>query len=434
MSRTKRPRNKARHLVAVRRSGNRTEYKWEPTTALRKAGWATVMFGEISFADAVARAEEINARLDAWRLGVNLGGNAPKIAPATLLHFTFADLWHHYSRDDKDGLLAKAPDTQREYTSRYNALKQWTNDGNTRLREIDDDMVRTFRDELVQADKPYRAKAILRVLSLLMTYAEKKKMIAKGTDPSKRKDVPEPPRRKKGINQATADWLSQYASGIGKHRLALLLDLGFYTMQRSGDLRFVGKLGWREMRDIDSADRAVLCGPNGKVYGLRVQQRKTGKWVDCPLDFSWDARIRARLEAMEKAEAVHLLFYEPTGRHWHNRQINKDFRKLIDDGALPLCISARAQYELGTDEWEHWDFLIEQLSDLQFRDWRRSGMCWMRSKGVSKELIATRSGHSIKDCEDILETYMPTDTRSSGAAFAKAFVASQHDNEREQQG
>ena len=232
MSRTKRPRNKARHLVPVRRSGNRIEYKWEPTGALRKAGWATVMFGENSFADAVARAEDINARLDAWRLGVNLDGNAPKIAPATLLHFTFADLWHHYSRDDKDGLLAKAKATQREYSSRARVLLTWTGNGKTRLRDIDPDMVETLRNELVSGSSAYRAAAILRVLSTLMGYAERKRMIARGTDPAKRMKIPAAPKRRKRIAEETAIFLANAANALGDYKLEAALLLGFYAIQR----------------------------------------------------------------------------------------------------------------------------------------------------------------------------------------------------------
>lgn len=423
MSRTKRPRNKARHLVAVRRSGNRTEYKWEPTTALRKAGWATVMLGEISFADAVTRAEEINARLDAWRLGVNLDGNAPKIAPATLLHFTFADLWHHYSRDDKDGLLAKAKATQREYSSRARVLLTWTSNGKTRLRDIDPDMVETLRNELVSGSSAYRAAAILRVLSTLMGYAERKRMIARGSDPAKRMKIPAAPKRRKRIAEETAIFLANAANGLGDYKLESALLLGFYAIQRPADLRKLGPLNWREMRDLDPADRAVLAGNDGKVFGLRIKQGKTDHWVDTPLDHSMRVKVEAQIEAMKSAGADHIFFDPATRKQWHERQFNRDFRNIVDNVALPAARAAN-------DDW-----LVEQLTGLQYRDFRRSGMCWMRDNEATVEMIAARSGHSIEETTEILETYMPTDTRGSGAAYAKALANSQaRFTEREQQG
>jgi len=423
MSRSKRPRNKARHLVAVRRSGNRIEYKWEPSTALRKAGWATVMFGEISFSDAVARAEEINARLDAWRAGVTLDANAPKIAPATRLHYSFADLWHHYSRDDKDGLLAKAKATQREYSSRARVLLTWTGNGKTRLRDIDPDMVETLRNELVAGSSAYRAAAILRVLSTLMGYAERKRMIARGTDPAKRMKIPAAPKRRKRIAEETAIFLANTANGLGDYKLEAALLLGFYAIQRPADLRKLGPLNWREMRDLDPADRAVLAGNDGKVFGLRIKQGKTGHWVDTPLDHNMRVKIEAQLESMKALGADHIFFDRATGKQWHERQFNRDFRNIVDNHALPAAIAAN-------DDW-----LVEQLTGLQYRDFRRSGMCWMRDNEATVEMIAARSGHSIEETTEILETYMPTDTRGSGAAYAKALSNSQaRFTEREQQG
>jgi hypothetical protein len=423
MSRIKRPRNKARHLVAVRRSGNRIEYKWEPSTALRKAGWATVMLGEISFSDAVARAEEINARLDAWRAGVTLDANAPKMAPATRLHYSFADLWHHYSRDDKDGLLSKAKATQREYSSRARVLLTWTGNGKTRLRDIDADMVETLRNELVAGSSAYRAAAILRVLSTLMGYAERKRMIARGTDPAKRMKIPAAPKRRKRIAEETAIFLANTANSLGDYKLEAALLLGFYAIQRPADLRKLGPLNWREMRDLDPADRAVLAGNDGKVFGLRIKQGKTGHWVDTPLDHSMRVKIEAQLEYMKAQGADHIFFDRATGKQWHERQFNRDFRNIVDNHALPAAIAAN-------DDW-----LVEQLTGLQYRDFRRSGMCWMRDNEATVEMIAARSGHSIEETTEILETYMPTDTRGSGAAYAKALANSQaRFTEREQQG
>lgn len=381
------------------------------------------MFGEISFADAVARAEEINARLDAWRLGVTSDGNAPKVAPATLLHYTFADLWHNYSRDDKNGLLAKKVKTQAEYSSRARVLLKWTSGGKTRLRDIDADMVETLREELVAGSSAYRAAAILRVLSLLMGYAERKRMIARGSDPAKRMKIPAAPKRRKRIAEETAIFLANAANGLGDGKLEAALLLGFYAIQRPADLRKLGPLNWREMRDLDPADRAVLAGNDGKVFGLRIKQGKTDHWVDTPLDHHMRVKVEAQIEAMKIAGADHVFFDPASGKQWHERQFNRDFRNIVDNVALPAAREAN-------DDW-----LVEQLTGLQYRDFRRSGMCWMRDNEATVEMIAARSGHSIEETTEILETYMPTDTRGSGAAYAKALSNSQaRFTEREQQG
>jgi integrase len=57
---------------------------------------------------------------------------------------------------------------------------------------------------------------------------------------------------------------------------------------------------------------------------------------------------------------------------------------------------------------------------LQFRDLRRSGMCWLRELRVPVAMIASISGHSIDETQKILDTYMPRDTRSAAEGMAIA--------------
>jgi hypothetical protein len=47
-------------------------------------------------------------------------------------------------------------------------------------------------------------------------------------------------------------------------------------------------------------------------------------------------------------------------------------------------------------------------------------MCWLRELRVPIPMIASISGHSIKETTDILDTYMPRDTRSAAEGMAIA--------------
>lgn len=406
-----------RHLVSKPRAGGRMVYKWEPTAAMRAAGWATVTHG-YDYVAAVEANAECNRLYDAWRAGAPASGeSAPNIAPANRLHATWADLDRAFRHDEKHGLPSKSLSTQKEYRSRMKWLKAWAENGRTRLSHIDDAMAENLRDTLVEQCSAFKAASIMRVFSLLMTYAEKRaKMIAKGKDPSKALNVPTPPRRTTAISYHAMLYLARIARHMDMERMALAVELGFLCVQRQADWRVMRRTNWREMHDLDAADRAILCGPDGKVFGARIKQGKTGTWVGCPVDHGTRLKVEARIARMHNRDFDYILYFDGNGHDpeglWESRQFNRDWNT-VKSAAI-----AAAQAE--GDSW-----MVDQLTAAQYRDLRRSGMCWMRDMGATKEQIAARSGHSIEEVEDILKTYMPTNERGSGAAFARAFATSQ---------
>lgn len=416
-----------RYLTPVKRAKGRTIYKWEPSKSLRDAGFATVMFDE-NYLAAAAKAEALNAELDAWRLGaahVTDKSTHKHIPPANLFHSTWADLDRTYRHDTDMGLPTKKPKTQKEYSSRMKWLMRWAEGGKTRLANIDDDMARDLRNQLVRGKSAFMASSVLRVFSLLMSYAEYNKMIVKGSDPAKRMKVPTPPRRRKRIALETVDFLVDSAADVDLTRVALAIEIGFYTLQRPGDLRTATPMHWRRMNDLDATDRAALCGPDGLVYGFRFQQAKTRAWIGNAVHHALRLKVEGRIADMNNAGAAYILFHDGAGKgaggQWHEREFNRDFRAVVDHAII-----------LATAKGDQW--LVDQLTGLQFRDIRRSGMGWHKDMGASKEQIASRSGHSIKEVEDILETYMPADERGSAAAFARAFTASQDRKQERMEG
>lgn len=415
---------KIRHLVPVNRAGGRVTYKWEPSTKLRRLGYKTVMLGD-DLVSAIQAAEALNAELDAWRAGAADKAGARTVAPANRFHSTWADLEREFRADQEHGLPSKKPKTQREYESRMKWLRSWAEDGRTRLSDIDTEVAMDLRNTLVRHNSPFKAAAILRVFSLLMSYAEFVRMIPRGSDPAKRLKVPSPPRRRKRIAYETVEFLAATARERGMEGTALAIELGFFTMQRPSDLRLCGRMHWRRMNDLAARDRAALCGPDGLVYGLRLKQAKTGAWVGCALQQDMRAKVEARLADMEAAGFNYILFHDGDGQGagglWHERQFNRDFRTIVD--------AARTAAESAGDGW-----LVDQLTGLQYRDLRRSGMGWAKDNGATKEQIAARSGHKIKEVEEILETYMPADERGSAAAFATALLGSQQRTQERNEG
>lgn len=404
-----------RYFVAIRRAKGRVTYKWEPSAILRALGWKTQMLGD-DYVAAIAKAAALNQELDAWRAGAG-AQRAANNTPANRFHASWADLEMAFRTDAQHGLPSKSAKTQKEYDSRMRWLRSWAEGGKTRLSDITKEVAEDLRDTLVYGSSAYKASSILRVFSLLMTYAEKRaKMIPRGSDPSKQLDVPTPPRRRKAISFDAMEYLATTARALDLDRMALAVELGFLCIQRAADWRIVKRINWREMHDIDPADRAILAGPDGKVFGFRIQQGKTSTWVGCAVDQGTRAKVEARIAAMHERGFNYVLFYDGDGRDpdglWHERQFNRDWNA-VKAAAIDAATAAG-------DDW-----LVEQLETAQYRDLRRSGMCWMRDMGSTKEQIAARSGHEIGEVEDILKTYMPANERGSAAAFATAISTAQ---------
>ncbi|MFY9349097.1 MAG: hypothetical protein WBL20_18320 [Sphingobium sp.] len=412
------PRRTPRYFKPFPLAGGRTAYKWEPANRLRAHGWATVMLGE-DFAAAVARAEEENAKLDAWRAGVS-AAVPQQVERVDWRYATWADLDALFN--GPEGLEGISYNTNRpysaktkaEYRSRMKFLRAWTNGGTMKLRHISADSVITLRNDLVRGASAHTTASILRVLSVMTGFAEHRGLIERGKDPAKRLKIPEPKSRTKRIQPETVEAIAAYARKKGWDGVALAIRLGFYLVQRPGDLRALTNFNWRRATDIASHDRAALAGPDGEVWSFRLKQQKTGAWVDLAVPYDIRLAVDAALSSQRREEHrgtananMPILIDHATGQIWHERNFRKYIRMAID-GARTDAIAAGDQY------------LIDQLTDLQFRDLRRSGMCWMRDLGVPVPLIAARSGHSIQETQRILDTYMPADSRGSAAAIAMA--------------
>jgi hypothetical protein len=412
------PRKTPRYFKPFPLAGGRTGYKWEPANRLRAHGWATVMLGE-DFAAAVAKAEAENARLDAWRAGAAV--NMPqRVENNDYRYATWADLDQRFNGPEGlEGVSYRtnkpySAKTKMEYRGRMKFLRAWADNGRMKLRHITAESVITLRNELVQGTTPHTAAAILRVLSVMTGWAEFHGLIERGKDPAKRLNIPEPQSRRKRVQPEVVEAIAAYALKKEWHGAALAVRLGFYLVQRPGDLRTLTDFNWRRATDIAPHDRAVLAGPDGEVWSFRLKQQKTGAWVD--LAVPHDIRLAVdRSLTIERRKAMHdqrkanlpILTDHTTGQAWHQRNFQKYIRMAID-GAL-------AEGRAAGD-----DFMVDQLTGLQFRDLRRSGMCWLRDLGVPVPLIAARSGHSIQETQTILDTYMPADSRGSAAAIAMA--------------
>lgn len=402
-----------------------TRYRWSPSPRLRKGGWQGMDLGT-DYAQAIIAALARNAEVEAWQQGRTTAALATGKASVAPRRASFADLIHEFNNYMSNRALLPdthedhlSPRTVSQYSSQISSLKTWAQNGETRLDAITADICNDLRSTLINGASPFTTAARLRMLRQLLGFAHQEGMIK--SNPMDHVTIPSPPGRTKRAAIEAIEWLADFALSWvddkediqGGTNLALAVLMGFYTTQREGDLLSANRINWRPVEDMDDYDRNALATNAGAPYGLRVRQRKTKKWVTCFLPPEVAVRVNTLIESRGAGWDGPLLQEDtprvPRGRErtWPEWRFQRDYRAL----RVAAIQSAQAQ----DDEW-----LVDQLENLQYRDMRRSGMCWMRDMGVTIAQIAAISGHSIAYTTKILDTYMPSDPRGAAAGLASA--------------
>lgn len=400
-------------------AGGIVVWHWKPSKKLRGQGFTNVKLGTDKRA-ATLRAMELNDEADAIDKGQSAGLPA---SPAPVRHLSFRQVAALYFASPV--FLNLKPKSRSEYRSRLNTLVEWGS--NTPIRQIDSDIVNDLRNTLVAQDRPYRTAALLRVLGLFMEWAKTQRHIA--ANPAHRIKIPTPPKRKRRLLRdevatlaaAATDPAILGAAGIADAmpHVAAAVTLGFYTVQREADLIAATAFKLERLRDISPHARKVLAGSDGHVIGLVLEQAKT----DTPVAIPLLPLARAAVESVVRAArdgtvaSTHLIPYGKAPKvgacpEW---RLQRDFRAVVN--ALVAWLDASGQAELA-----------HRFAAIQFRDLRRSGMCWLRDLGVGVAQIAAISGHSIEYTQKILDTYMPRDSHAAAEGMALALT---RQNERD---
>ncbi|HEX8400483.1 MAG TPA: hypothetical protein VF628_02140 [Allosphingosinicella sp.] len=399
--------NQIPFLCEQRLAGGAVKYHWKPSPRLRRAGWQNLDLG-IDRKAAIGAALARNDELERWQAGPAAAPRAPAQRPR------WRDLVARYKADPR--YLDLKLKSRAEYDSRIRTLTAWAQDGDLLLSQIDRPVVIELRDALVGGDgSRHRTAALLRVLSILLKFGADKGLVAEGI--GRELDIPTPPKRKRRLTRDQLAPLLHAAAELGHAHVALGITLGFYSMQREGDLLSATGFQIRPVEDVSSDARRTLAGGDGKVSGLWLQQEKTDTWVAVSLAPPARVAVEAAIVAA-RADArtcTNLILYPGGDRPCPEWRFQRDFRAVVDHAVLRAtdCRDHVLARLLGGDP-------AKPNDAIQFRDLRRSGMCWLRELQVPTALIASISGHSIKETEAILETYMPRDTRAAAEGMAIA--------------
>lgn len=400
-----------------------TRYYWNATPRQRKAGWKGMALGA-DLSAAVRAAEARNAELARWEEG----GARPRDVKEAVKRGTVGAMIDRFEAEHLPNLKASS---RHEYKSALKVLRTWTaddagNDGAAPLHAITRERAITLRKALFKpgkdgAVKRHRGASILRIARVLWQYGEDEGMVA--ANPFKSIRIPEPPARSRIISGPAIEAVMAAAVELKRPSVALGVLLGLWTLQRQGDILKWGEINWRPLRNVPDEARAVLQDASGTVMGFRLVQGKTGEPVEIALAGAPRAAIEAQLAANKQAgrKLAVIIADEDEDRAYPQWKFQRAFRAAVDH--------ARAAAEAAGDQE-----LVEDLTDIEYRDLRRTGMCLMREFGVPVEYIALISGHSIDRTKKILETYLPRNPRAAAQAMAM-FVKAMQDRaaETEQQ-
>jgi integrase len=371
-------------------------YFWQPSTALRARGWQLTRLPD-DFAAAVAAAEQLNARVDAWRAGTGEGPNgeppgqaagkaaaqrAPRAAPgsvdALIAAYKASRFW-----------LALAPKTQRVYAWCLEKISAWA--GDAPASAITPALVEKFYQRLQvsgegeRKETPAKAAAVIRVLRLLL-------------EAGRRLEV------RPGVCYVTTNAARRPGLTVRRQRQPKLWSAeDIAAMVEAAD-----RLGWRSVGTaillnswIGQRLGDVLALPRWDVTSgaLVFKQSKTGRAVSLPVHLVPALVERLTAEAQRPGAVqspTHALVHDHTGKPWRPDTFSHVFAEVRAEAAKvrPSC------------------------ADLWFMELRHTAVTRLHEAGVDALGIASITGHSEAGVSAILgRHYLVRTARAAERAF-----------------
>ena len=383
---------KVRYLTKKPGRGGTTRYFWTPGPALRKAGWMNQRLAEDTGleADAIREAEELNARVDAWRTGDDPALKKNQPAP----HGTLQEVIDLYLRSEE--FTERRPATQRRYLQNIKVIEQWTNHetaGPAPLAAITAKKIKTFYQEL-RADKPSKAQQAVGMLSILFSFAMSESLT---------KDNPAMAVTTKKVRRAKNEndiWspkaievFVRTADAMNLHSIGTAVMLNEWIGQRQGD--------------VLTMSRNVYQGG-----ALQFIQSKTGAEVYLPIDMvpGLAGRLEEERQRQKKADvtATSLIVCELTGKAWNVHTFRAQFNKIRERAAKDL----------------------DECTAVIFQRLRHTAITRLAEAGVDPSGISSITGHSLQTINQILEHYLVRTKKMATQAFAIRLAAEGKDIEQ----
>jgi integrase len=399
---------KVRHLISRANKDGTRRFYWQPSADLRAGGWRVQPLGRDEAA-AIAKAEQINAEVDAWRAGEATPGApasaakrgrraAPGSVEALVEAYKRSRFW-----------LKLAPATQRQYAWCLDAVVAWA--GDQPARAITPPAVQAFYEAQLRRvegkgrarrviETPAKAAAAVRVLRLLLQvgmrlgYVTANAAIRPGiTLRRQREPVIWTPDQVRHMAAA--------ADALGWHSMGTAILLNEWIGQREADV--LALRPW-----------AV------EAESLRIRQGKTGRVVVLPVHLVPHLVERLRQEAARAAarpvvalaaqREELLLRHEGTGEEWNPHTFRHEFAAVRAAAAAGLPASAeRAALPA-----------MPSCAELRFMELRHTAVTRLHGADVDALGISRITGHSPKTAQAIIDRhYLGESEEGAAAAFRK---------------
>jgi len=384
-----------RHLVE-RPGADGPRFYWQPSTALRAAGWQARRLVDAGGAplreahQAAAAAEAINRELDAWRAAQDAGAAKPRAPKAG----TVAALVAAYQRSRWWRELA--PRTQRDYAAHLAAIVAWAGARPARsltppdvqafhAAQLGRRRVRAAGGRWVVEETPAKAAAAVAVLRLLLEAGRRLGLVSDNA--AARPGIGRERQREPQLWSAEAvAAMVAAADAAGLRSMGTAILLNAWLGQREGDV-------------LALAPWSVEDG------ALRLRQGKRGRLVALPVGTVPQLVARLREDAAQPGavrSVSHLLVCELTGQPWAESTFRHKFAEVraAAAAALPEC------------------------AGLRFMELRHTAVTRLHEAGVDALGIAAITGHAPGSVLRILaDHYLVRTEKAAARAFATRLAA-----------
>lgn len=453
--------HKIRHLKIRSNAAGEKRFYWQPAPGLRAHGWENETL-PADEAAALARAEELNRKVDAWRRGQGPAGNIAvpasdrvvqlrdnggppleqPIAPAPARPIRaergtvgwLIDDWKKTPKwTAKPGSSIKpySPSTRRFYEWACDIIWQWADDGELPARKITPARVQQLYETFLHVSHS-KANAVVTVLRILLEHARKRDIVASNAA-TKPGLISLPPRLRIWSHEEEACMVA-HADALGLPSIGDAILLGADLGQREGDILRLQRIRYS----------------NGVFY--RIQQRKTNAIVQIPATPRLRDRLElaiARIDAVAQAERQaalalgrparptppYLVVAEGTGTRYTEDTFRRLFARVRAAAAgKSIKISRKPGVETMNDE----DLLRTshlpkcrtllgreataddpEILQANFQDLRDTAVTNLAEAGCTIPQICAITGHTEKSAYNVLKHYLALNGAMAAEAIAK---------------
>lgn len=371
---------KVRYFVSRAPKNKLTKYYWSPNTALKKAGWKIQRLSD-DYATALSQAQSINNDVDRWRTGII---KEPDSATRGTVDYIIQK--YRGAREYK-GLNQR---TRKDYDVYLRLISDWA--GQEQAVTITSRAVNTLYENMAKAT-PTKAAYLIRVLRLLFSFAERRSITPKNTNPATNMRISTKTEKQSIWEPEDVALMVRKADEMGYFSMGTAIMLNEWMGQRAGDV--------------------IKMNMNDYKSGIiSIKQSKTGAHVSLPIDIVEKLRDRITIQIEKNialTNATPQLIQQRDGTAFKSDWFSHLFRQIRDE---LLKKGIKGEDSLSEEQ-------RKRIEKLKFQTLRHTAVTRLAESGCEIPEIAAITGHSFKACQDIVDRYGTRTKKMAQNAYQK---------------